>query len=99
MRTSYPPFTARSTLPSTGKTGVERVFELPRGGGAKRQPAGERQPSRGRHDRRLNAVADGDFEMPSSSFSSAMSITASLLPPTSTNATSAPIATMVPSMV
>src|SRR5262245_46067950 len=35
---------------------------------------------------------------PSSSFSSAMSISASLLPPTSTSAVSLPIATMVPSI-
>ena len=34
------------------KTGLERVFELPLGRGAARQPPGERQPSHGRHHRR-----------------------------------------------
>ena len=37
MRTSYPPFTARSTFPSTGQAGVIGVLELPIGGGRSRQ--------------------------------------------------------------
>ena len=44
------------------QTGAERVFELPRGRGPARQLPGERQPARGRHHHRLDAVADGDLE-------------------------------------
>ncbi len=44
------------------ETGVERVFELPRGRGPPRQPPGKCQPSLGRHDHRLDAVADRDLE-------------------------------------
>ena len=63
MRTSYPPFTAFSTFPSTGRPRLKRVFELPRGRGPSRQLPGKHQPSRGRHDHGLNAIADGDLEI------------------------------------
>src|SRR5205814_2254183 len=44
------------------QSGVERVFELPVGRGAASQPPGKRQPSLGRYDYRLDAVADGHLE-------------------------------------
>ncbi len=44
------------------ETGMERVFELSRGRGPARQPPGKRQASLGRHDHRLDAVADRDLE-------------------------------------
>ena len=62
MRTSYPPFTARSTLPSTGRPARNASSSCRVGRGAARQPPGERQPSLGRHHHRLDAVADGDLE-------------------------------------
>ena len=41
---------------------MERVFELTLRRGPSRQPAGERQPSHGRHHNGLNAVANRDLE-------------------------------------
>ena len=78
---------------------VERVLELRERRGAARQLPRERQPSDRRHHDGLNAIAAATSISPSSSFSSGTSIVASPLPPTSMNATSGPIATMVPSMV
>ena len=63
MRTSYPPFTARSTLPSTGRPVWNASSSCRCGRGPARQLPGERQPARGRHHHRLNAVADGDLEI------------------------------------
>ena len=63
MRTSYPPFTARSTLPFHWQTGLKCVLELLRGRGSERQRARERQAADGRHDHRLDAVAGGDLEV------------------------------------
>ena len=99
MRTSYPPLTSASTLPSTGSPALNassswRSVAAPRVSARESvsPPAVEttiawiRSPT-------LTSMS------PSSSFSSATSITASPLPPTSTKATSGPIATIVPSMV
>src|SRR5439155_25897523 len=44
------------------QSGVERVFELPVGRRTAGQPPGKSQPSLGRHDHRLDVVADGDLE-------------------------------------
>ena len=44
------------------EAGAERVLELPVGRGPPRQLPGERQSPRGRHDHRLDAVADRDLE-------------------------------------
>ena len=77
--------------------GAERLLELLRRGGSALQLARERQPAAGRDDGRLEAIANGHFERPVATLSSASAIVASPLPPTSTNATSGPIATIVPS--
>ena len=45
------------------KTGTKGVFELPAGRGRPRQLPREDQPFLGRHDHRLNAVADGHVEL------------------------------------
>ena len=45
------------------EAGLERVFELSHGGGTESQPAGERQPSSRRHDRRLDAIAHLDLDI------------------------------------
>ena len=86
-------------MPSTGRLRLKRFFELARGRRAKRQLAGQRQATRRRHDHCLDAIADPDLE-------SAIGVPELIqfdcrlaLPPTLTNATSAPMATMVPSIV
>src|SRR5689334_14581107 len=43
------------------KTGVERVFELTKGCGSAREPAGQPKPARCGNDHCLHAVADGDL--------------------------------------
>ena len=63
MRTSYPPFTARSTFPSTGRPVWNASSSCRCGRGAARQLPGECQPSHGRHHHRLDAVAGGDLEI------------------------------------
>ena len=62
MRTSYPPFTSRSTLAFHRQAGAERVLELLVGRGAARKLPRERQPAVGRHHHRLDAVADRHLE-------------------------------------
>ena len=45
------------------QAGAECVFELTIGRGAARQLPGQLQPARGRDHHRLDAVADGDFDI------------------------------------
>ena len=79
------------------KAGVERVLELAPRRGAARQSAGELEPAAVETtmaSMRSPTLATGTS--PSSSASSSMSMVASPFPPTSMNATSGPIATIVP---
>ena len=63
MRTSYPPLTSFSILPSTGRP-EWNVLELPGGRRSPRQFHGELQPAGGRDHDGGDAVADRNLDVP-----------------------------------
>ncbi len=99
MRTSYPPFTSRSILPSTASRAWNASSSLLLVAAPRASLRDSVSPPSVDITTAWMRSPTATSSVPSSFFSSAMSIIASPLPPTLTNATFAPMATMAPSTV